>query len=71
MTCHKMTLVVNMNDWMRVAKYNAWLLDMNIKGYGSCNHIDRLVSKGELICGKDYEVINDTNKALTTTENTV
>lgn len=44
-------------NWLKIALYNAWLLEMNIKGYGSCNQIDKMVIKKELIPGKEYERI--------------
>jgi len=46
-----------MTDWVKVAAYNDWLLQMNMKGYGTCDQIDKLVSKGELTPGKDYDKI--------------
>jgi len=48
-----------MNYWIKVASYNAWLLEMHIKGYGSTDKIDKLVSKGQLIPGKEYKHIKD------------
>ena len=42
-------------NWLKIALYNAWLLEMNLNGYGSCDKIDKLVSKGKLIPGKEYK----------------
>ena len=55
-----------MNDWIKVALYNAWLLQMNINGYGSCNQIDKLVRKGELTPGKEYDKISKVPNAKLT-----
>ena len=46
--------ILIMNDWIKVAAYNAWLLQMNMKGYGTCDQIDKMVSNGELTPGKEY-----------------
>ncbi|EGW22122.1 hypothetical protein [Methylobacter tundripaludum] len=52
-----------MTNWIKVAMYNAWLLEMNNKGYGSCDQIDRRVSKGELTPGKEYAAISKAQEA--------
>ena len=53
-----------MTDWIKVAAYNAWLLQMNMKGYGTCDQIDKLVSNGELTSGKEYEKISKVYNAV-------
>ncbi len=57
-----------MTDWLKVAAYNAWLLEMNIKGYGSCNQIDKRVSNGELMPGKEYAASANSRKQVPNAE---
>ena len=47
-----------MTDYGKLALYNAWLLEMWEKGYGTTNQIDKRVRKGELTPGKEYNAIN-------------
>jgi hypothetical protein len=50
--------MIIMTDWIKLAMYNAWLLEMWSKGFGTTDQIDKRVNNGELIPGKKYEDIS-------------